>query len=575
MQLDEAVDAGTRETYGGRFARFMNGLAVVLGVAVVALLAVTSLVTSYRVGNTRGEFARNVPTLALASGACAVVVVALLAFVSRRRAKARRAPAGRRPRSTRWYDGVLFLVVTVLGLVWVALMYAPARGDSGTIMGLAGDLASGQRLRNLAYLQRCPHQIGYTLYAAAFYRVLGAKLAVAGIRVVNCLMCGGIAVLVRRFCSRIFPGAPASRACGALLVLFLPLPVYAGFAYGTIPSLFLALLGIYLLLYDAPSAGEKDSSPSVAVAPRVARLALGFASMFLSLAVKLNSLIFVLGLVAVCVVRAFAARGARGKASRILPALVCLVAYALAAKVPTALLESQRHVMIGEGTPKVAWVAMGMHDSPRGPGWYDGYVRDLYLQKSDSQRAMTAAARDDLQKSARALWSDPAHALGFYAGKVASQWAEPTFEAFWTTLDFGGGNLGSRPGESPSQRHERALASVREGQARHPVVAGMYRGAPADAAYLLLDVYQSVVYLAAAVGIWALWGDRDTRKLAFLVIFLGGFLFHLAWEAKSQYTFVYFLLLLPYASRGLGIIAGARGAQDAQTDARLASEKGA
>lgn len=570
MQLDKADSASARKAPGQRFAQVMNNLAVVLGAIVVALLAFASLVTSYRVGNTRAELVRNFPMAALASGVCAVAVVALIAYVGRRRASAKAEPApeptaARASRSERWYDGVLFLVVTALGLLWVALMYAPARGDSGTIVGLADDMASGRALRNLTYLQRYPHQIGYTLYAAAFYRVLGGKLAVAGIRVVNALMCGGIAVLVRRFCSRIFAGARTSRVCAALLVVFLPLPVYAGFAYGTVPSLFLALLGIYLLLYDAPAAGEKDAAPAAAAetAPRVARLALGFVAMFFSLVVKLNSLIFVLGVVAVCVVRAFAGRGARAKVLRLVPAVACVLAYALAAKVPTAVLEAQQGVTIGEGTPKVAWIAMGMHgDSSRAPGWYDGYVRDLYLREHGSQRAMTAAAQRNARQSAHALWSSPVRAASFYAGKVASQWAEPTFEAFWTTLDFGAGNLGSHPGETKAQLHERALASVREGAARHPLVAGMYHGAASDVVYFLLDVYQSVIYLAAVAGIWALWGDGDTRKLTLLVIFLGGFLFHLVWEAKSQYTVVYFLLLLPYAARGLGVIAGVRGGSD-------------
>ena len=35
------------------------------------------------------------------------------------------------------------------------------------------------------------------------------------------------------------------------------------------------------------------------------------------------------------------------------------------------------------------------------------------------------------------------------------------------------------------------------------------------------------------------------------VIFIGGFLFHLFWEAKSQYTAFYVLLLIPDAVRGI------------------------
>ena len=33
-------------------------------------------------------------------------------------------------------------------------------------------------------------------------------------------------------------------------------------------------------------------------------------------------------------------------------------------------------------------------------------------------------------------------------------------------------------------------------------------------------------------------------------MFIGGFLFHMLWEAKCQYTTSYFILLIPYSMRG-------------------------
>ena len=39
-------------------------------------------------------------------------------------------------------------------------------------------------------------------------------------------------------------------------------------------------------------------------------------------------------------------------------------------------------------------------------------------------------------------------------------------------------------------------------------------------------------------------------KLLFY-IFIGGFIFHLFWEAKGQYTITYFVLLIPYCVKGL------------------------
>ena len=41
------------------------------------------------------------------------------------------------------------------------------------------------------------------------------------------------------------------------------------------------------------------------------------------------------------------------------------------------------------------------------------------------------------------------------------------------------------------------------------------------------------------------------HRLLLPTIFIGGFLFHLFWEAKSQYTITYFVLLIPYCAKGL------------------------
>lgn len=39
-----------------------------------------------------------------------------------------------------------------------------------------------------------------------------------------------------------------------------------------------------------------------------------------------------------------------------------------------------------------------------------------------------------------------------------------------------------------------------------------------------------------------------------MLILLGGFLFHLAWEVKGRYGLFYFVLLLPAAAEGLAAI---------------------
>ena len=57
------------------------------------------------------------------------------------------------------------------------------------------------------------------------------------------------------------------------------------------------------------------------------------------------------------------------------------------------------------------------------------------------------------------------------------------------------------------------------------------------------------------LGIYVLnYKKIQTLELIFPIVFIGGFLFHLIWEAKCQYTITYFILLIPYAIVGYKII---------------------
>ncbi|MDY4839306.1 MAG: hypothetical protein SO160_07160, partial [Lachnospiraceae bacterium] len=50
--------------------------------------------------------------------------------------------------------------------------------------------------------------------------------------------------------------------------------------------------------------------------------------------------------------------------------------------------------------------------------------------------------------------------------------------------------------------------------------------------------------------------EQDIRKIAWLILLIGGFLFHLFWEAKGQYTVVYVWLCIPYCIWGYKRMSG-------------------
>ena len=124
---------------------------------------------------------------------------------------------------------------------------------------------------------------------------------------------------------------------------------------------------------------------------------------------------------------------------------------------------------------------------------------------------------------------EPGKTAEFLLRKAESIWAEPTFQSLWIQEVGGGSWLFPRLSDS----------LFREGG----VLNHLYVAAA--------NVLQTLVYSGAFL--WALF-DRKRICLAQLlpgIVFIGGFLFHLAWEAKGQYTAGYFMFLLPYAGAGI------------------------
>jgi len=70
-----------------------------------------------------------------------------------------------------------------------------------------------------------------------------------------------------------------------------------------------------------------------------------------------------------------------------------------------------------------------------------------------------------------------------------------------------------------------------------------------------MKAWQQALYLLSALGLFqCLRMKRRTVLLILPVTVLGGFLYHMIFEAKSQYIFVYAMYLIPLAALGLAVL---------------------
>ena len=71
-----------------------------------------------------------------------------------------------------------------------------------------------------------------------------------------------------------------------------------------------------------------------------------------------------------------------------------------------------------------------------------------------------------------------------------------------------------------------------------------------------MNLYQLLMFAGTLFCAWSLRKDGDISKVILLLCVLGGFLFHILWEGKSQYLISYFPLMLPCAAVGMMYVTG-------------------
>ena len=123
---------------------------------------------------------------------------------------------------------------------------------------------------------------------------------------------------------------------------------------------------------------------------------------------------------------------------------------------------------------------------------------------------------------------NPKEAFSFFYRKVISTWCDPLYQSIWS---------------GPMQVADQTTYT--------PLLLSLYGDGKAED---FADMCAKFVSLLLYAGICAFlfWGGRKERgwELMFLYM-IGGVLFHLFWETKSQYVYPYVFCLIPLAASGL------------------------
>lgn len=430
-----------------------------------------------------------------------------------------------------WLSGKVNLkVLTYLVLAWCVLIGAilivfgktvPA-ADALSVYSIAESLAHGDTSvihPTDSYLSYYPQQVGLTLFFEILMRLCG--FLPSGIRIYHFIKClyvllACVIILFQKKTVRLlWESETAERIYLLFIGLDLPFLMYTSFVYGEIPSFTAVTLGFYFLakLWK----GEK-----VAGRQEILQSAAALFFMVLGTMLRKNNLILVIALLLVIILQWL-----RDKRHLLLVwGLLCFICCLVVLPVTKKSYEARSGNTISSGVTTMSYFAMGMQESSRGNGWYNGFNFNTYQETGMDSAATNEISRKAIRERMAYFRENPGYAVRFYLGKHLSQWADGTYASRQATLATYGG--------------------------RTKFFDSLYMGEGSLIYIEYCNIYQNILYLGALLFMLdALRKKRDELPLYLGIIgVIGGFLFHTIWEANARYIFLYSLLLVPYAAVG-------------------------
>ena len=394
----------------------------------------------------------------------------------------------------------------------------------------------------------------------------------------------------------------------------LPMIMYSSFVYGEIPSFAALSMGCYLLLRllggVSPGGSYRDNvSPGGSYRDNVSPggsyriIFTGFGSiLFLTLSVMLrkNSLIPIIAVLLVLLFEALRPdRNSKMRLGLLIMAVCLAVTSVSVLPLTQKIYEEKAGNTLSSGVTAMSYLAMGMQEASRGCGWYNGFNIDTYDTAGMDTALANEISRLAIDERLAYFREHPGYTADFYLHKHLSQWADGTYASRQATLATYGGRSaffkevyeGSLSGgyiewcnawqnvlylgvlvfcigSLKKRRKSKVVGHMADQTAGHTAgctadqTAGHTAGRTADqmADQLGADRHDADQLGADRLGADRLGADRlGTDRLGTdrlyvyvgLIAVLGGFLFHIFWEANSRYIFSYSLLLMPYCGAGV------------------------
>ncbi len=445
-----------------------------------------------------------------------------------------------RHRAPKYKKYILFLVLLwyiAAGCVLVLFSRSAPAADPKSVYDIAAALAAGNTgviHPTDSYLSYYPHQIGLVAYYEIVLRVWNLlPVGLAGFHVLKLLNVFWACVIILfqyKTLELLFDNDTVQITYLLLMLCNLPLLIYTSFVYGEIPSFACFSIGVWALLKVFATLQRNTSFKSNRAYLLYTILScIGFT---LSIMMRKNALILIIAVIGVTLFEILHHKRVK--------LLINIIIYTLIGCFTLTIVqgcyEHRAGNSLSTGVTPLSYFAMGMQESSRGEGWYNGFNFYTYQESGLNTEVANQVSRQAIEERFSYFKEHPNEMLAFYINKFRIQWCDGTYASLQATQNEAGGRIA--------------------------FFTKLYNGTFDGFFIAFCNLMQTILYLGSLVFAILQTRNKNSNHPLFhgfplyicIIGTFGGLLFHMLWEAGSRYIFPYSLLLYPYAAYGLTIL---------------------
>lgn len=403
-------------------------------------------------------------------------------------------------------------IYAIFNIVWCIFVRPPIVGDQIHACNLAQTFYNGnleEFLPNMTYaniplsdyMQAYHQQISLSFVFSLFFRIIHYD-GIGILRVLNII--GNIFIVIALY--KIGMQLSKKYKVNKVLLLFLittfiSLTMLSTFIYGDIPSIALCLFSVYFMM--------KYNETGKIKYPIIASILTMFAYMM-----RMNSLIFIIATVIYLLINLFNKFTKRDTKQNLIKILIISM-YIIISIIPSSLVKTyylnKYNLDKEKEYPNISYFLMAMEESWRGNGWYSEDIGEPALKDPINKKI---EYKDRIKDRLTYFSKHLDYTFDFYTKKIASMWAENTYSAIRSNA---------------SEENDQIV------NANKPLM--LYQ----KTLLILMCVCSLIVLIHNRKNL-------SVDVIFLITIFIGGFAFHILWEAKSRYIIPYIIALIPVAS---------------------------